>query len=231
MQYYLTYTPWWLRKLYPACIWQIPTKEKIVYLTFDDGPHPQATLFVLEQLKQFKAKATFFCIGKNVVEHPEIFSKIKNEGHAVGNHTMHHANGWKTDDEKYLQEIEDANNLIGSNLFRPPYGRIKRSQIKLITNYGLRNASLNDKPLRTHHSPFTTHDSRFTIIMWSVLSGDFDTKIDGEKCFQNVIKHVKPGSIIVFHDSVKALPRLKIALPKTLEWLAQHGFECQALFL
>lgn len=222
MQSYLTYTPWWLRKLYPACIWQIPTKEKIVYLTFDDGPHPEATPFVLEQLKQFNAKATFFCIGKNVAAQPIIFSQLKKEGHSVGNHTMHHANGWKTDDVNYFQEIADADKLIGSNLFRPPYGRIKRSQVKAITNYGLRNTNLDSKLPNTP-------DSRFTIIMWSVLSGDFDTEIDGEKCFKSVIKHVKPGSIIVFHDSAKAFPRLEIALPKTLEWLTQQGFKCEAL--
>lgn len=227
MKTYLTYTPWWLRKLYPACIWQIPTKEKVVYLTFDDGPNPIATPFVLEQLRNFKAKGTFFCIGKNVVQYPEIFAQTKAEGNAVGNHTMHHANGWKTENEKYLQEIKEADKIIQSHLFRPPYGRIKKSQIKLVNGQW----SMVNGKTTVDSEPFKIHDSRFTIIMWSVLSGDFDTAIDGEKCFQNVVKHVSPGSIIVFHDSEKAFPRLKTALPKTLEWLTKQGFRCEALFL
>jgi peptidoglycan/xylan/chitin deacetylase (PgdA/CDA1 family) len=224
---YLTYTPWWLRKLYPTCIWQIPTKEKVVYLTFDDGPNPLATPFVLEQLRKYNAKGTFFCIGKNVVQHPDIFSHIKNEGHEVGNHTMHHANGWKTENQKYLHEIKQADAVIHSNLFRPPYGRIKKAQIKLVNG----EWSMVNGETVVDGKPFTIHDSRFTIIMWSVLSGDFDTNIDGFTCFQNVINHVKPGSIIVFHDSEKAFPRLQIALPKTLEWLTKQGFRCEALFL
>ncbi len=224
---YLTYTPWWLRTLYPTCIWQIPTEEKVVYLTFDDGPNPLATPFVLQQLTKFNVKGTFFCIGKNVVLYPELFDETKKNGHAVGNHTMRHANGWKTENGKYLDEILQADAIIGSNLFRPPYGRIKKSQIKLINSRWSivnREKSTPDNPLTTRHLPLT-------IIMWSVLSGDFDTNIDGEKCFQNVIKHIKPGSIIVFHDSEKAFPRLQIALPKTLEWLTKQGFRCEALFL
>lgn len=225
---YLTYTPWWLRKLYPACIWQIDTKEKIVYLTFDDGPNQLATPFVLEQLEKYTARGTFFCIGKNVAQHPEIFSQIKNSGHAVGNHTMNHANGWKTENEKYLDEIKQADAIIHSNLFRPPYGRIKRAQIKAIKNYQSRITNY-ELPIQNRQLP--TANRQLSTVMWSVLSGDFDTLINGEECYQNVIKDVKPGSIIVFHDSEKAFTRLQTALPKTLEWLTKQGFRCEALFL
>jgi peptidoglycan/xylan/chitin deacetylase (PgdA/CDA1 family) len=125
---YLVNTPWWLRAIYPQLIWQMPVQEKIIYLTFDDGPHATATPYVLDTLAQYNAKASFFCIGKNVLEHPEIYARILNEGHAVGNHTQHHANGWKVSDSKYFNEIDEAATLIQSNLFRPPYGRIKRSK-------------------------------------------------------------------------------------------------------
>lgn len=203
---YLITTPWWLRLLFPGCTWQIPTKEKVVYLTFDDGPHPTATPFVLEQLKQFNAKGTFFCIGKNVATYPVIYQQLLAEGHTTGNHTMHHLNGWKIgEDAVYLKDIEDAGRLIKSNVMRPPYGRIKHSQIKRIKQQG------------------------FQIVMWSVLSADFDTDIDGEKCLQNVIRNVKPGSIIVFHDSAKALPRLQYTLPKTLSWLQDNEYKMKAL--
>jgi len=204
---YLTYAPWWLQKIYPQCIWQMPTAEKVVYLTFDDGPHPEATPFVLEQLKQFGAKACFFCIGKNVAAHPEIFKAVLADGHRVGNHTMYHANGWKTENDVYAAEVTKAASLIDSNLFRPPYGRIKKAQIKALTS----------------------EPQPYKIIMWSILSGDFDTAIDGEKCFQNIIRRIKPGSIIVFHDSAKALPRLQYALPKLLQWVVENGYRSENL--
>ncbi len=210
MKFYLTHTPWWLKKIYPTCIWDIPVAGKTVFLTFDDGPHETATQFVLQQLEQYKAKATFFCIGKNVAQYPEIFKQVKAEGHTVANHTMHHANGWKTNDDAYLKEIADADAWIGSSLFRPPYGRIKQSQIRKLQKSYIRN-----------------HTSK--IIMWSVLSGDFDTEIDGERCFQNVIRKIKPGSIIVFHDSQKALPRLQYALPKLLQWMQENGYMSEAI--
>ena len=138
MKRYLTHTPWWLKKIYPTCIWSIPVIGNTVFLTFDDGPHETATPFVLQQLDAYQAKASFFCIGKNVAQHPALFNQIKAAGHTVGNHTMHHANGWKTDDAAYQKEIVDADALIGSPFFRPPYGRIKKSQIRnlpLITHY------------------------------------------------------------------------------------------------
>lgn len=203
--FYFINTPWWLKKIYPHCIWHIPVQDKTIFLTFDDGPHAEATPFVLEQLKRFNFKATFFCIGKNVIEHPDIFQRIKNEGHSVGNHTMNHANGWKTNNDKYLKEITEANTVIHSNLFRPPYGRIKKSQIKEIQN--------------------------MNFIMWSVLSGDFDTQIDGMACFKNTTRNIKPGCIIVFHDSAKASPRLKVALPMMLKWMQENGYSSTGISL
>ena len=205
---YLIKTPFLLRALYPNCVWKMPTNEKGIYLSFDDGPHPIATPFVLEQLDKYQAKASFFCIGKNVAEHPAIYEQVIAKGHTVGNHTQHHVNGWHTEDDLYLQNIQEASRLISSDFFRPPYGRIKRSQIKKIHS----NKNLPQQ-----------------IIMWDVLSGDFDTKISGEACLKNVLKHTKAGSIVVFHDSAKAWDRLKIALPATLEYFSQKGYQFKAL--
>lgn len=168
----------------------MPTQEKIIYLSFDDGPHATATPFVLDLLAQYNAKASFFCIGKNVLEHPAIYQRILNEGHTVGNHTQHHANGWKVSNDQYFSEIEEAAKLIHSPLFRPPYGRIKRAQIKQL--------------MRTADSQFNKEQSAYKIIMWSVLSGDFDTTLSASACTNNVLKNTGPGSIVVFHDSTKA---------------------------
>lgn len=204
---YLITSPWWLRALYPAFTWQMPGDEKVIYLTFDDGPHPQATPFVLEQLKKFDAKASFFCIGKNVVAEPGIYRQVLAEGHAVGNHTYHHYNGWKTEDAVYMEDIQKTMQLVPSKLFRPPYGRIKRSQAKQLLSPQL--------SLRT--------------IMWDVLSGDFDTRLQPQACFNNVIKHTRPGSIIVFHDSQKALPRMQYALPMVLEYFSDRGYRFERM--
>lgn len=201
---YFTKTPWWLKKIYPNRLWNVDTKEKIIYLTFDDGPHPVATTFILDELKKYKAKATFFCIGKNVVNYPELYSRILQEGHTTGNHTYHHLNGWKTATISYLADVAEATAKIETNLFRPPYGRIKRSQAK-----GIENA-LNNKSSK--------------IVMWDVLSGDFDESVSKEKCLKNVIENTTCGSIIVFHDSEKAFPRLKFVLPATLEFFVKSGY-------
>ncbi len=208
--FYLVKTPLLLKKIYPECLWDIKIDRKtclpvgrVLYLTFDDGPHPTATPFVLEQLKKYNAKATFFCIGKNVEEHFDIYKKIIDEGHAVGNHTYDHLNGWKTNDKIYLDNIFKAKKIIDSNLFRPPYGRITKFQLQQ-----LQGEKYNLKP-----------------VMWSVLSGDFDEKISGEQCYLTVVKKAKAGSIVVFHDSAKAMGRLSYALPLVLKYFTENGFE------
>ncbi len=200
---YLIKTPFWLRAIYPNCTWKIPVQEKVIYLTFDDGPDPEATPFVLANLKKYNAKATFFCIGNNVLKHPNIYESILMEGHRVGNHTYDHLNGWKTEHNIYIDNIKDAMNIIDSKLFRPPYGRITKSQIKILKQ---------------------TDSLPNQIIMWDVLSGDFDIRINGEICARNVIKNTVPGSIIVFHDSQKAWDRMSIALPKVLEHFSNLGY-------
>ncbi len=207
--FYLVKTPWLLRKFYSECIWNINTEERILYLTFDDGPHPQATPFVLEELKKYNARATFFCIGKNVKEHFDVYKQILFAGHKPGNHTYDHLNGWKTRDKDYLENIAEAAKIIDSNLFRPPYGKITKFQLK-----ALRGEKLN---LKT--------------IMWEVLSGDFDASIKPENCYLNVINNAKPGSIIVFHDSLKALPMLQFTLPKVLEYFSEKGFQFKTISL
>jgi peptidoglycan/xylan/chitin deacetylase (PgdA/CDA1 family) len=205
--FYLVKSPWLFKKYYSECTWNIKTEEKVLYLTFDDGPHPEATPYVLEVLKQFNAKATFFCIGKNVKEYFDIYKQVIAEGHKPGNHTYNHLNGWKTNDKEYLENIAEAAKIIDSNLFRPPYGKITKFQLK-----ALQGEKLN---LKT--------------IMWDVLSGDFDTSIKYENCYLNVINNAKEGSIIVFHDSLKSLPALKYTLPRVLEYFSEKEFQFEIL--
>ena len=194
--------------------WRIPTKEKILYLTFDDGPHETATAFVLDQLKAYNAKASFFCIGKNVTELADIYRRILDEGHITGNHTQNHLNGWKTDNETYFNNIFEAAKYIDSHLFRPPYGKITRFQAKLLQR-PTTNKTIGHQPFR--------------VIMWDVLSGDFDHSITKEKCLQNVLLNTKPGSVVVFHDSTKALERMSFALPLVLEHFTQQGYRFASL--
>ncbi len=205
---YLVKTPWWLKKLYPSFTWTIKGEDKVLYLTFDDGPHETVTSFVLDELKKYNAKATFFCIGKNVAVNKELYQRIIDEGHQTGNHTNHHLNGWKTNKKTYLEDIEKASELIKSDLFRPPYGRITRSQARQI--------------MRTEGVP-----SR--IIMWDVLSGDFDTSLHPDKCVKNVTDHARQGSIIVFHDSEKAFERMSYALPRVLEYFNGKGYRFESI--
>lgn len=206
--YYFIKTPWFLKKMYPGMIWDIPTREeKVMYLTFDDGPNETATPFVLEQLKKYNAKATFFCVGNNVMQHPVLYKQLLNEGHVTGNHTFNHVNGWKVSDDVYFKDIIDAKKYIDSYLFRPPYGRITRFQSK-----HLRETALKMK-----------------VIMWDVVSGDFDTTITPARCTQNVLKNARAGSIVVFHDSVKAFPNLKEALPATLDHFSAKGYRFEAI--
>ena len=204
--FYLVKTPWWLKKLYPGCTWEMPGEEKKIYLTFDDGPHPVATSFVLEELKKYNAKATFFCIGKNVAEYPFIYEQIIDQGHRVGNHTYNHLNGWKTGDEEYINNVVQAKKLIDSNLFRPPYGRATKFQLKLMVDkYGL------------------------TPIMWSVLSGDFDLQLSKDNCLWNVLSKSKEGSIVVFHDSEKAYEKIQYVLPKVLSYFSERGYQFEPI--
>jgi peptidoglycan/xylan/chitin deacetylase (PgdA/CDA1 family) len=210
--FYLVKTPTVLKKLYPSCTWNFSRQEKIIYLTFDDGPHPVATRFVLETLQRFNARATFFCIGKNVVEHPDIYKKIISDGHTTGNHTFNHLNGWKTPDKEYIENVRQAKKYIDSNLFRPPYGRISKFQVRLLTD------AENKK-----------EEQLFRIIMWDVLSGDFDQNITPEKCTANVTKNAREGSVVVFHDSEKAFPRLEQALPESLKFFVNKGYTFQSL--
>ncbi len=200
---YFVKTPWWLKRLYAKRLWSIDTKEKDIYLTFDDGPHPSATPFVLDELRKYNAKATFFCIGHNVETHPGIYQRILNEGHRVGNHTQNHLNGWKTPVNTYIANISKAAEKIDSTLFRPPYGRMSSAQAKKLATY--------------------------KIVMWDVLSGDFDESLSKEKCLANVINRSVPGSVIVFHDSEKAFPRLEYALPASLAFFSTNGYSFKSL--
>ncbi|QNK62246.1 polysaccharide deacetylase family protein [Pedobacter sp. PAMC26386] len=204
---YLVKSPLLLKWYYPSLVWNKSRSDKVIYLTFDDGPIPVVTDFVLNTLKSFNCKATFFCIGDNINKHAEIFEQVKNDGHAIGNHTFNHLKGWITEDKTYIQNFKECQKLTNTSLFRPPYGRIKKSQINQLRKI---NPKLN-------------------IIMWDVLSGDFDLNLSPEKCYENVIKNTRNGSIIVFHDSLKAFERLKFALPATLKFLTAQGYEFHTL--
>lgn len=206
---YFVKTPWWLKKVYRTYIWDIPVTEKKVFLTFDDGPHPVATPFVLDQLKRYDAKATFFCIGKNVLAEQFLYTQLLNEGHRVGNHTHNHLNGWQTDTAVYLDNVSQASTLIDTDLFRPPYGRITKKQGRLLQQ--------------------KNGEQRFHIIMWDVLSGDFDPSLAPEKCLANVLRKTTGGSIIVFHDSQKAFKNLQYVLPRVLKQLSAAGFTFEAI--
>lgn len=200
---YIVTSPWWLRLAFSKhCIWEMPGDSRSLYLSFDDGPHPEITPFVLDALKKHNAKATFFCIGNNVEKYPEVYRRILDEGHRVGNHTYSHYNSKQTEEKIWLEDVKAASKWIDSDLFRPPYGRISRFQ---------------EKVLREANPGYRT-------IMWSVLSGDFDKNIRGNDCARIVKSKSQSGSIVVFHDSEKAWERLREALPTTLEHFANQGF-------
>ncbi|RZL35017.1 MAG: polysaccharide deacetylase family protein [Pedobacter sp.] len=204
---YLVKSPLLLKWYYPSLLWNKPRTEKVIYLTFDDGPIPNVTDFVLKTLKAFNAKATFFCIGDNITKHPDVFNHVKNDGHAIGNHTFNHLKGWVTDDKTYIQNALKCQQLTQTNLFRPPYGRIKKTQISNL------KAQIPD----------------LEIVMWDTLSGDFDINLSPEKCYHNVIKNTRNGSIIVFHDSLKAFGRLEFALPRVLKYFSEKGYQFSSL--
>lgn len=180
--------------------WRIPEAVNEVFLTFDDGPTPEITHSVLDILDEYNAKATFFLIGKNVEAHPEIVQAVLDAGHSIGHHSYSHVNGWKLDRRAYIEDVERAAALVESDLFRPPYGRISPRKAKALSK-------------------------KYRIIMWTILSGDFDTEISGADCVNNVVNTLKPGDIVVFHDSVKAWPRLKEALPKILQHIQAKGWQ------
>lgn len=196
---YLVKTPPILKTIFADFVWHIDTDIKEVYLTFDDGPIPGLTPWVLDILAEYNSKATFFCVGENVKKHRSIFDRIIQEGHTIGNHTYNHLNGWNTENEVYIQNVAECDNFMETNLFRPPYGKMKPSQSSVIK-------------------------SEKTVVMWDVLSGDFDLSITKEKCLTNVIENYSQGSVIVFHDNIKAEEKLKYVLPSFLEHLAENGF-------
>jgi len=204
MHKYFLKTPWWVPLFYPAYTWRMPDRENVVYLTFDDGPHPEITPWVLDQLKHYNAAATFFCIGRNVEQYPGVYQQILAEGHSTGNHTYSHPNGWKTPAADYLQDVTRASIVIDSSLFRPPYGRVKKKQAA-----GLAEA-MQKRSVK--------------LVMWDVLSADFDRSVSPEQCAAIVVRHVRPGSVVVFHDSEKAFRNLEFALPYVLENLKTRGF-------
>ncbi|WP_410006352.1 polysaccharide deacetylase family protein [Aequorivita nionensis] len=198
--------PRFIQRLYPERIWAFSRSSNSVFLTFDDGPIPEVTPWVLDELKKHNAKATFFCIGENVQKHPEIFQRILSEGHSVGNHTFNHLNGWKTATSEYIENIEKAKKQMHNSefkiqnsrlLFRPPYGKITSKQAKTLQKKG------------------------FKIVMWDIISYDYDTNVSEEKCLQNVLKNIRSGSVVVFHDSLKAEKNLRYVLPKVLEFIGE----------
>ncbi|HLT93016.1 MAG TPA: polysaccharide deacetylase family protein [Membranihabitans sp.] len=201
---YLIKTPGFVKEFFPQLTWDGPPGNRTIYLTFDDGPHPEVTIQVLEILDRYKASGTFFCVGENIEKYPDTFSLLKKYNHGIGSHTYNHLNGWASDNMEYFKNIKRAATLAGTNLFRPPYGRIKPSQVGIL-------------------------EKHYQIIMWSVLSGDFDTTLTGNQCFDNVKKYVKDGSIVVFHDSTKAAKRLLYALPRVLDYFSEQNYRFDAL--
>ena len=197
--------PKFLRRLMPSLIWEIGD-ERRVFLTFDDGPTPEITPWILGQLSNYGAKATFFCLGKNVEQYPDLFQMIVDAGHNVGNHTYSHQKGWGMDVESYVEDVDLANQFIRTDLFRPPYGRIRPVQARILSE-------------------------RYHIIMWNVLSRDYSQVISPRSCLRNVTRYVQGGSIVVFHDSRKSFRNLRYALPRTLDYLQKQGFECASIDL
>jgi len=201
---YLVKTPALLRWLSPPCLWRVSAKEKVLYLTFDDGPIPELTPWILDTLQPFQAKATFFCVGDNVHKYPDIFKRTIAEGHAAGNHTFHHLNGWKTPLTPYLDNVQRCQEQVNTRLFRPPYGRMTRQQ----------HAALH---------------ADYQVVMWDVLSGDFDQSITPQKCLNNVLRNARPGSIVVLHDNIKATENIRYALPRILQVFSNKGYRFESL--
>ena len=195
-----------LKRIFPSFIWQFREETNALFITFDDGPSPEVTPWVLDQLDWYGAKATFFCLGKNAEMYPNLYADILKRGHATGNHSYSHLKGWGMDTGDYIRDVDTAAEFINSNLFRPPYGRIGPHQAKMLSE-------------------------RYKIIMWDVLSRDYARSLSGKRCAKNVIRYLKPGSIIVFHDSIKSARNLWYALPLVLRAIRERGWECKTIEL
>ncbi|MDE6282770.1 MAG: polysaccharide deacetylase family protein [Muribaculaceae bacterium] len=193
------------RLLFPEAIWRIKkNREKVVYLTFDDGPIPEVTPWVLDTLDRYGVKATFFMVGDNVARHPELYQEVRRRGHSVGNHTMHHLQGMKVTSYRYMHDITEANDLIDSPLFRPPHGLLRWRQARAIKD-------------------------RYNIVMYDLVTRDYSRKLTPDQVFANIKRYVRNGSIIVFHDSLKAEKNMKAVLPRAIEWLRSRGYTFEAL--
>jgi peptidoglycan/xylan/chitin deacetylase (PgdA/CDA1 family) len=185
-------------------IWRVPGKEKKIYLTFDDGPHPEATPAVLSILDEHQIQATFFCVGENVVKHPAVYDQLLKAGHQTGNHSFHHLNGWNVSLSEYMNDVALCQEVVDSKLFRPPYGRITRAQIRSL-------------------SP------TFSIILWSALAGDFDPECDADDCLKRIIRYTCPGSIIVLHDNIKTIDKVKQILPAYIRYCISKGYTFEVI--
>ena len=192
------------RMLFPETLWRINKRRHTVYLTFDDGPVPEVTPWVLDTLDRYGVKATFFCVGDNVARNPELFEEVKRRGHSVGNHTMNHMQGAKVSTRLYLRNVAEAHELIQSNLFRPPHGLLRWAQSRVLR-------------------------SRYTIIMYDLVTRDYSKKLNGEQVLDNVKRYARNGSIIVFHDSIKARENMQYALPRAIEWLQAQGYNLESI--
>ena len=201
---YLVKTPHFIQTLFPNFVWKVPTENPEIYLTFDDGPIPGITPWVLKTLEQANARATFFCVGDNIRKHPDVFRQVLEAGHGIGSHTFHHLNGWNTDNIQYLHDVRRGARIARTELFRPPYGRLNRRQSLFLQRH-------------------------YQIVMWDVLSGDFDAQVSGPQCFENVRSNAGPGSIVVFHDSLKAQEKLEYVLPRVLKHFSELGYSFHAL--
>lgn len=204
---YINSIPNWVQKLFKKYLWQMPSNDfrPTIYLTFDDGPHPEITDWILEQLQEYNAKASFFCIGKNVVEYPNVYQRILDAGHNVGNHTHNHLKGRTTKNEVYINDVKRAQQYIQSKLFRPPYGSLGLKQSKIIQEMG------------------------FKVVLWSLIPGDWDSKVSPEACLENVVFNLNPGDIIVLHDSDKAKTNMQYVLPRLLEHCKNKGWAVDAI--
>ena len=201
---YWVKTPKYIKAIFPSCIWEVKGNERVLYLTFDDGPDENISSDVLDLLDEYQAKATFFCVGEKVVQNPELYQQLIDNGHSFGNHAYNHSNGFLTSTSDYLANVERAAQYIKSPLFRPPYGKMKRAQFR----------ALNKK---------------YRIIMWDVMPGDFDPGVSRDKVLQRAIKHSKPGSILVFHDNAKFADKMMFALRGTLDFFSREGYRFQAI--